>query len=60
MNPELNDGTGNLMKVQQINTKKDLGKLIDHKLNFCEHVDKIVSGANQIIGLIRHLICSLD
>ena len=48
------------MKVQQTNTEKDLGILIDNKLNFCDHVDKIVFGANQIVGLTRHLICSLD
>ena len=40
------------MKVQQTNTEKDLGVLIVNKLNFCDLVDNIVSGANQIVGLI--------
>ena len=48
------------MKVQQTNTEKDLRILIDNKLNFCDHVDKIVSGANQIFGLIRRSIRFLD
>ena len=48
------------MTVQQTNTEKDLGILIDNKLNFCDYVDKIVSGANQSVGLIRRLIRSLD
>ena len=48
------------MKVQQTNTEKDLGILIDNKLNFCDHVDKIVSEANQIVGLIRRSIRFLD
>ena len=50
------------MKVQQTNTEKDLGILIDNKLNFCDHipVDKIVSGANHSVGLIRRSIRSLD
>ena len=57
---ELSDSNGNLMTVQQTNTEKDLGILIDNKLNFCDYVDKIVSGANQSVGLIRRLIRSLD
>ena len=57
---ELSDSNGNFMKVQQTNTEKDLGILIDNKLNFCDHIDKIVSGANHSVGLIRHLIRSLD
>ena len=35
---ELSDSNGNLMKVQQTNTEKDLGILIDNKLNFSDHV----------------------
>ena len=48
------------MKVQQTNIKKDLGILIDNKLNFCDQLDEIVSEANQIVGLIRCSIRSLD
>ena len=48
------------MKVQQTNTEKNLGMLINNKLNCCDHADKIVSGANQIVGLIRRFIRSSD
>ena len=46
---ELSDSNGNLMKVQQTNTEKDLGMLINYKLNCCDHADKIVSGATKLL-----------
>ena len=57
---ELSGSIGNLMKVQQTNTEKDCGILIDNQLSFCDHKHKIVSEADEIVGLIRRLICSLD
>jgi len=48
------------IKMSQVEFVKDLGILFDKKLNFSEHVDKIVAGASCLVGLIRCSIHSLN
>jgi len=50
----------NEIKIGQVEFAKDLGVLFDKKLNFFEHVDKIVAGASRLLGLIRRSIHSLN
>ena len=40
-------------KLEFITEEKDLGVIIDHKLNFSSHIVTKVKKANKMIGLIR-------
>ena len=55
-----NSANGFSCIVEQVSSTKDLGVLIDDHLNFSEHIDKIVSQSNKLVGLIRRSITYLD
>lgn len=40
--------------------EKDIGVTFDPLLNFGNHIVKIVSEANRVVGLIKHCFCHLD
>ena len=48
------------LEFNEVQSIKDLGVIIDYKLTFSEHVDSIVSAANELVGLIRRSVISLD
>ncbi|XP_068246681.1 uncharacterized protein [Palaemon carinicauda] len=50
------------MKEQllEVEHEKDLGVIIDNRLNFSEHLNKKINMANKITGLIRRTFVSLD
>lgn len=42
-------------KLQKASSIRDLGVVLDEKLNFIEHIDNIVSSANKMLGFVfRH------
>ena len=55
---DFNDQTRNEMEF--ITKEKDLGVIIDHKLNFSSHVVTQVRKANKMMGLIRRSYTHLD
>ena len=55
---DFNDQTRNEMEF--ITKEKDLGVIIDHKLNFSSHVVTQVRKANKMMGLIRRSHTHLD
>merc|ERR1712055_1219163 len=47
-------GTDENLKILEESTEeKDLGVVIDNKLNFSNHCDKIVGKANKMLGILR-------
>ncbi len=44
---------GQELELQKTTEEKDLGVIVDEKLNFSKHVEKKVNVANRILGLIR-------
>ena len=46
--------------LEFITEEKDLGVIIDHKLNFSSHVVTQVKKANKMMGLIRRSYTYLD
>ena len=47
-------------KLEFITKEKDLGVIIDHKLNFSSHIVTQVKKANKMMGLIRRSYTHLD
>ena len=47
--------TFNNIPVAQVKSQKHLGIILDKKLNFDEHLDKILAKVNKVIGTIRIL-----
>ena len=47
-------------KLEFITKEKDLGVIIDHKLNFSSHIVTQVKKANKMMGLIRRSYIHLD
>ena len=47
-------------KLEFITEEKDLGVIIDHKLNFSSHTATEVKKANKMMGLIRRSYTHLD
>ena len=47
-------------KLEFITEEKDLGVIIDHKLNFSSHTVTEVKKANKMMGLIRRSYTLLD
>ena len=47
-------------KLEFITKEKDLGVLINHKLNFSSHIVAQVKQANKTMGLIRRSYTHLD
>ena len=45
-------------KIKSVNVERDLGILIDNKLKFSQHCNKIVNQANSTLGLIKRTIKS--
>ena len=56
--PDFNDEKRE--KLEFITKEKDLGVIIDHKLNFSSHIVTQVKKANKMIGLIRRSYTHLD
>ena len=52
-------GTGNT-KIEVCGEEKDLGVTFDSKLSFDQHIQTIVSKANQMLGLIKRTFSYLD
>ena len=46
--------------IAHTTTQKDLGIMVDNKLNFDEHIELKVKKANQILGIIRRSFTSLS
>ena len=46
--------------LQAVEVEKDLGVWMDSKLKFFNHVERAVSKANRILGLIRRSFTYLD
>ena len=47
-------GSGNnLTNLEESNEEKDLGVIVDNKLNFASHCDKVVGKANKLLGILR-------
>ena len=47
-------------KLEFITKERDLGVIIDHKLNFSSHIVMQVKKANKVMGLIRRSYTHLD
>ena len=47
-------------ELEFITKEKDLGVIIDHKLNFSSHIVTQVRKANKMMGLIRRSYTHLD
>ena len=47
-------------KLEFITEERDLGVIIDHKLNFSSHIVMQVKKANKVMGLIRRSYTHLD
>ena len=47
-------------KLEFITKEKDLGVIIDHKLNFSSHIVTQVKKANKMMGIIRRCYTHLD
>ena len=56
--PDFNDEKRK--KLEFITEEKDLGVIIDHKLNFSSHIVTQVKKANKMMGLIRRSYTHLD
>ena len=59
-NYTIKDQNGVIHPVTESEGEKDLGILIDSKLNFQEHVNKKVKQANSILGIIKRSFKSLN
>ena len=46
--------------LEFITEEKDLGVIIDHKLNFSSHIISQVKKANKMVGLMRRFYTHLD
>ena len=46
--------------MEQVDKEKDIGVVIDNKLDFTEHLAEKVNKANNIVGLIRRSFVNLD
>jgi len=54
------DENGNTVELEKTQGEKDIGVLIDSKLNFRSHIQAQVNKANSIMGLIRRTYSYLD
>ena len=52
--------TNNEIVIESTSSEKDLGIIIDNRLNFQEHIYTQISKANKILGLIRRTFQYLD
>ena len=50
--------SGNVLDT--VNEEKDLGVIVDDKLNFRKHISTAVKKAQQMLGLIKHTFSCLD
>lgn len=39
--------------LERVSTFKDLGVILDHQLNFRDHIDSIVAKSNRLLGFVR-------
>ena len=53
----MNDGAHNL---EQVTTEKDIGLLVDSRLQFEEHIQSKVNKANSVMGIIRRTYAFLN
>ena len=44
---------GESIQLEKVDNEKDLGFLIDSRLNFENHLNKTVKKANKIVGVIK-------
>ena len=56
----IKDKTGIQHKLRQTTAAKDLGVLLDEKLNFSKHFDNIVCDANRLVGLLIRSLLTLN
>lgn len=47
-------------EMTEVNSEKDIGVVIDNKLNFSDHLAEKINKANKMVGLIRRTFVSLD
>ena len=50
----------NQTNLEESSEEKDLGVLIDSKLNFSSHCDKIAGTANKMLGIMRRNFCYIN
>ena len=53
-------GTMETVNLQVVTSEKDLGIVIDNKLQFGEHIQEITKKANNIMGIIRRNVDHVD
>ena len=49
-----------LIPIEKVDSKKDLGVIIDKDLNFTEHINSKIKVANRNLGLIFRTFAHLD
>ena len=54
------DDDGSRVELQVVSMEKDLGVIIDDKLNFEVHIGQMVNKANRVLGLIRRKLRYLN
>ena len=50
----------NTHALSRVNSMRDLGVIIDQKLNFCDHVDSMIQGARKTLGFIMRNSYSIN
>ena len=51
---------GEPTQINQVSEQKDLGVIIDNKLNFIPHIQAMVKKANRNLGIIKRTFSYLD
>jgi hypothetical protein len=54
------DVAGTAHKLKFVEEEKDLGVTFDNSLSFGPHIQRVVSKANQMLGIIKRLCTFMD